>query len=144
MVRASGEPRTFLFRPRHRLRHRLEFAAVYGARLIAKQGPLTIFGLPGDRAEARLGLSVGRRVGNAVVRNGAKRRIREAFRVSRPTFERPGAALDIVVVVAPHNPLEAEAYRRLLEAGGAGIWKQVDRRARNASPNPLRKDGGEP
>ena len=136
MGRAPGEPRTNLFRPRHRLRHRLEFDAVYAARMVAKQGPLTIFGLPTARPEARLGLSVGRRVGNAIARNAAKRRIREAFRVSRSAFERADAALDIVVVVLPHEPLEGDAYRRLLEFAATRIWKQVDRQRRDTPPNP--------
>ncbi len=142
MVRAPGEPRTLLFRPRHRLRHRLEFESVYGARMVAKQGPLTVFGLPSGRAEARLGLSVGRRVGNAVMRNALKRRIREAFRMVRPVFERSGSALDVVVVVGPHEVLEGDAYRRLLEAAGARIWKQADRRHREAGPPPVQNPGG--
>jgi len=134
MVRPTGEPRSLIFRPRHRLRHRQEFAAVYDARMSARQGPLTVFGMPSGRPEARLGLSVGRRVGNAVVRNGAKRRIREAFRMVRPVFERPDGALDVVVVVVAHEPLSPEDYRGFLEAAAARIWKQVDRRGRDSVP----------
>ena len=45
---------------------------------------------------ARLGLSVSRRIGNAVVRNAWKRRLREAFRVARRKIP---AGHDYLVVV---------------------------------------------
>jgi len=45
---------------------------------------------------ARLGITVSRRVGNAVTRNRAKRLIREAFRQTRDLWQ-PG--LDVVVIV---------------------------------------------
>ena len=51
---------------------------------------------PADPPPARLGLSVSRRVGNAVVRNGWKRRLREAFRAVRGQLP---AGQDYVVVV---------------------------------------------
>jgi ribonuclease P protein component len=56
--------------------------------------PLAEEGDPG--ASARLGVTVSRRVGNAVTRNRAKRLIREAFRASRDLWA-PG--LDVVVIV---------------------------------------------
>ena len=45
---------------------------------------------------ARLGLSVSRRIGNAIVRNAWKRRLREAFRVARQKIP---AGHDYLVVV---------------------------------------------
>lgn len=54
---------------------------------------LTAPGPGGNRK--RLGLTVSRKVGNAVVRNRVKRRVRAWFREARSTF--PGA-WDIVVI----------------------------------------------
>jgi ribonuclease P protein component len=52
-------------------------------------------------APARLGIVASRKVGNAVVRNRAKRLVREAFRSSPDLFS-PGT--DVVVIV--RRPLE--------------------------------------
>ena len=48
-----------------------------------------------DAKRTRLGVAVGRRVGNAVVRNRVKRRIREWFRHQRASLRR---GIDVVVV----------------------------------------------
>ena len=49
---------------------------------------------PGGRSQ-RLGVTVSRKVGNAVVRNRVKRRIREWFRRARPKLR---AEIDLVVI----------------------------------------------
>lgn len=77
-----------------RLRHQSEFDRVHAANVHAADGTLVVLGWRSEAATCRLGLSISRRVGNAVVRNRWKRLIREAFRQQRATLPR---GLDLVV-----------------------------------------------
>ena len=63
-----------------RLRKQAEFDDVYGVDCFAADQTLVIRGRKNGLQRTRLGLSVSRKVGNAVVRNRWKRTIREAFR----------------------------------------------------------------
>jgi ribonuclease P protein component len=58
-------------------------------------------GTPPSEAPARLGMTVSRKIGNAVARNRAKRLIREAFRETRELWA-PG--IDVVVIVRQPLP----------------------------------------
>ena len=89
-----------------RVRRATDFARAYRYRWSAAEGPLVLYAGPAevaasDTSEARIGVSVSRRIGNAVVRNRWKRRLREAFRVVRP---RLAAGNDYVVVVRSGLP----------------------------------------
>lgn len=96
-----------------------EFRAVFGNRLAKSRGPLTIFLRPNTLPEHRLGLSIGRRVGGAVVRVRLKRHIRESFRLDRPVYPHSseGASYDIIVSVRAHKPLSLNEYRARLRDG---------------------------
>ena len=63
-----------------RLTHAREYQGVYGYRLRAVRGPMTVSIRPNDLPHWRLGLAVSRQAGTAVARNRAKRLTREAFR----------------------------------------------------------------
>lgn len=111
------------FRPRQRLRTRAEFDRVFrrGVRL---EGPLfTLIAAANGTAGDRLGLAVSRRVGNAVVRNRARRQLREAFRV-QPSARRP--PVDIVILAKPEI-----ASRALGEVEGE-LRTRLQRLARSA------------
>ncbi len=94
-----------------------DFARVFAARRTAAAGSIVLHACPAahDPTAVRLGLSVSRRVGNAVVRNRWKRRLREAFRVVRPRLP-PGN--DFVIVVRP-GPVPAGA------AGGRRVEDMI-------------------
>lgn len=77
---------------------------------------------PNQRAEPRFGLAVGRKVGNAVVRNRVKRRIRESVRRER-------GALGGVDVVFIARPSAAGAAFSEIRAGVSTALEQIRRRA---------------
>src|SRR5262245_20921175 len=77
-----------------RIRSQADFDRVYAARVYAADDVLVVNGSLNGGEHSRLGLSVSRKVGNAVTRNAWKRRIREAFRLSR---EQLPSGIDLVV-----------------------------------------------
>lgn len=74
----------------------------------------TIFALPNEAGESRLGITVTRKVGNAARRNRIKRRFRDVFRRNRAKLVPP---MDLVVNahrdIDPddHAGIEAEFLR---------------------------------
>ena len=82
------------FPKQFRLRTQSEFDAVYHNDVFAADTVLVIQANKNGFSYSRLGLSIGRKVGNAVQRNRWKRVIREAFRKRRNQLP---VGLDIVV-----------------------------------------------
>ena len=66
-----------------RLHKTEEYQKVFAARFSVADETLILFAAPNDLPYCRLGLSVAKKVGNAIVRNRWKRLIREAFRKSK-------------------------------------------------------------
>ncbi|MBV9748352.1 MAG: ribonuclease P protein component [Acetobacteraceae bacterium] len=80
-----------------RLKRRAEFLRVAASgRKAATHGLVLQALLRGDAEPARLGFTVTKRVGNAVVRNRTKRRLREAARLL--LRERPVQGADLVLI----------------------------------------------
>lgn len=118
-----------------RLLRPADFARVYGLRQSASAGALVVYAAPNDRPDGpvRLGLSVSRRIGNAVVRNRWKRRLREAFRHARPVLP---AGTDLVVVVRGGAVPVGEAGARSLAEGLVTLTRRVTGRRGYAAGGP--------
>ena len=78
-----------------RLRSHNDFSAVYRTRQSIRNRNLTLCFVESTCTYSRLGLSVSKRIGNAVHRNRAKRILREVFRAQ---CHRLPANVDIVLI----------------------------------------------
>lgn len=75
------------------------YSAIYALKRSAADGVLVVYAGPNELGISRMGLSVGKRNGNAVRRNRIRRLLREAFRLSQ--HEIP-AGFDYVLI--PRQP----------------------------------------
>ncbi|HJO05268.1 MAG TPA: ribonuclease P protein component [Acidobacteriota bacterium] len=91
-MRPKGFPRT------HHLRKRSDFERVYAEGTKQVGSKFVLFTLANGRRHPRLGITATRRLGGAVVRNRARRLVREAFRSQWEGF---AAGYDYVVVARP-------------------------------------------
>jgi ribonuclease P protein component len=83
------------FPPAYRIRRQSDFQRAYRRRCSASDQLLVVFGCDNGLTHPRLGLSVSRKLGKAVIRSRWKRLLREAFRLRR---EQLPVGIDLVVV----------------------------------------------
>lgn len=122
-TRPSMDHQRFL--PEYHIRRAVDFQRAYRRHRSAADRWIVVFGQPNGLPHPRLGLSVSRRVGGAVVRNRWKRRLREAFRLVRSQLP-PG--LDLIVIpragtkhkpaIAPPVPTLADLSKSLIRLAG--------------------------
>jgi ribonuclease P protein component len=114
-----------------RVRKRAEFDRIQkgGARVSTRSFLLVVAGRS-DRGPARLGITASRKIGGAVVRNRAKRLVREAFRALGELFP-PG--IDLVVIVRkPPGAMKA--------ADVANEWRRASKELRSRIEEALAPD----
>lgn len=98
-----------------------EFERVYKRGTAYRGGLISVHAFPNEAGEARLGLSVSKKVGNAVERNVVKRRLREIFRSEHPNIRE---TWDFVISARPaaseaaYQDLQREFEKALGKLGG--------------------------
>jgi ribonuclease P protein component len=83
------------FGPHERVKLQRDFDRLFKEGRALRYPEFTLRVLPGETGQARLGLSVGKRVGNSVRRSRIKRLLREAFRRNKGLLTCP---CDLVIV----------------------------------------------
>ena len=125
------------FRPAEHIRRRADFEHAYNAGSRVSGRFMTVFVRKTNEPTSRLGIAATRKIGGAVVRNRAKRLVRELFRRRKPS-----AGLDVVVIPrrefldAPFTSLELElsALLERVRTEPAAPRPPRTRRPRRAGP----------
>jgi ribonuclease P protein component len=120
----------FPFTKAQRLRTSSEFQTVFEQRLSVADDVLVVYGKQRKGSVGRLGLSVSRKVGNAVRRNRWKRCIREVFRQHPELMD----GWDLVVIprrgVTPDYAMIARSLPSLVQRIGRKLSKRAGGQAR--------------
>ena len=99
-----------------RLRGQADFDRVHESSVYAADQTLVVRASCNECANLRLGVSISRKVGNAVIRNRWKRLVREAFRLERDHLPK---SMDLVVRprrgAVPDASVIRHSLRRLVE-----------------------------
>jgi ribonuclease P protein component len=91
-----------------------DFRRIQGDGRRVRSADLVVLYLPAQAAQARVGLTVSRKVGGSVVRNRVKRRLREAVRRQRHQLDE---RFDVVIIARPSAAqVSAAALAQQVEA----------------------------
>jgi ribonuclease P protein component len=108
-----------------RLHRSAEFLRLQRKGLRIQSGHFVLYaGRLGEEAERRLGVTVSGRIGNAVVRNRLKRRVRECYRLALRDSLPTGVSL-VIIALAGAGSLETSIVRDELKAAILSLVKRL-------------------
>ena len=114
------------FSPADHLHHSAEFRYLQRHGLRAESAHFVLYAgrFPGDD-KSRLGVTVSKRVGIAVIRNRIKRRVRETYRLMLRTMLKPGISL-VVIARTGADELTSDAIGGELKAATLTIAQRYE------------------
>ena len=118
----------FPFHKSQHIRAKADFERVYAAKIKAADGNLLIFADRNGQPRTRIGLSVSKKHGGAVVRNRLKRLLREAFRLQQHQIP---SGLDLILIPLAANRASLESY----QDGLIKITRRLLRRMETEQPH---------
>ncbi|MFO0821735.1 MAG: ribonuclease P protein component [Gemmataceae bacterium] len=131
-------PRPLTFPQSCILKTPAEFDRCYKRKRSASDNVLIVYACENGLDHPRLGCSVSKKIGNAVVRNRFKRLFREAFRLSQ--HEMP-VGVDFIMIPRPgQEPTQEMVTESLVKLGGPGGAGVGDKQP-NPQPRSLRGKG---
>ncbi|QDU79002.1 Ribonuclease P protein component [Polystyrenella longa] len=113
-----------------RLKTNASFQTVYNAKQAKGDNRLLIFAARNGLGYTRLGVSVSRKVGNAVCRGRFKRCFREAFRLERPELP---VGLDLIFIPRRGTTADTDIYRQSIQKLIPQVLEVIERNERRAS-----------
>ncbi len=124
----------FPYQPEQRLRKRPEFLNAYSVGSRRRGRGFTAIVVPRTDDQVRLGISVGRKYGNAVARNRIKRRIRTAFRLEQHDLP---TGIDLVMIPRPDiADVPVEELRDEMRKAVRGALEKARRSAGEGNDGP--------
>lgn len=114
------------FSKNDRLRSPADFKRVYDRKCSVSNQWLIVYACPNELGRTRVGLSVSKKVGNAVARNRFKRLYREAFRLTRAELP---AGYDFILLPRSAREPELEDIERSLRELTVAVVRRLGRGA---------------
>lgn len=119
----------FLFGSAKRLKKSQQFNDIFSNRTSVADSHLIIYARPNQLSFCRIGLGVGKKLGNAVYRNRYKRKLREAFRLSQHQLP---LTCDLVLIPRPTPTPSTQQYSQSLLALCQRLQRRLNKNKNHA------------